>query len=73
MFEDPVFETTVDCPSVEDRFGIKEVRSCKVISGVWKVCEGCDYTIPSYPLQEGEYRNPAAWEANNPAKSLKLE
>ncbi|RXN03126.1 deoxynucleoside triphosphate triphosphohydrolase SAMHD1-like protein [Labeo rohita] len=72
-FEDPVYETTVDCLSVESKFGIKEVRSCRVINGVWKLYEGCDYAEPSYPLQEGEYRNPTSWGANNPAKSFKLE
>ncbi len=56
-FKVPVCETTVECPSVEKRFGIKEVRSCKVISGVWKLWKGCDYSGEYYLLKEGEYHN----------------
>ncbi len=56
-FEDPVCETTVECPSVEKWFGIKEIRSCKVISGVWKLFKGCDYSEKYYTLKEGEYHN----------------
>ncbi|XDV16818.1 hypothetical protein PO909_016352, partial [Leuciscus waleckii] len=39
-FEDPMHETTVDCSSVEDQFAMNAVHSCKVIGGVWKLCEG---------------------------------
>ncbi|XP_051741591.1 deoxynucleoside triphosphate triphosphohydrolase SAMHD1-like isoform X3 [Ctenopharyngodon idella] len=70
-FEDPMHEITVDCSSVEDQFGIKAVRSCKVVSGIWRLFEDPDYTKPHYLLKEGEYPNPAAWGATNPAQSLK--
>ncbi|XDV16811.1 hypothetical protein PO909_016347, partial [Leuciscus waleckii] len=70
-FEDPMHETTVDCSSVEDQFAMNAVHSCKVIGGVWKLYEGHDYNEPHYLLKEGEYPNPAAWNATNPAQSLK--
>ncbi len=64
-FEGPNFETTVDCPSL-DRYGLKEVRSCKVLSGIWDLYEGPDYAEPSYQLKEGEYPNPGSWCASDP-------
>ncbi|XP_016416987.1 deoxynucleoside triphosphate triphosphohydrolase SAMHD1-like [Sinocyclocheilus rhinocerous] len=71
-FEGPNFETTVDCPSLNS-CGINEVRSCKVLSGVWDLYEGPDYAKPSYQLQKGEYPNPEAWGNGNtaPAQSVK--
>ncbi|XP_059407404.1 deoxynucleoside triphosphate triphosphohydrolase SAMHD1-like [Carassius carassius] len=51
---------TGDCPSL-DSCDITEVRSCKVLSGVWDLYEGPHYREPSYRLQEAEYRNHEAW------------
>ncbi|KAK2909491.1 hypothetical protein Q8A67_005328 [Cirrhinus molitorella] len=41
---------TGDCPSL-DCCSITEVRSCRVLSGVWGLYEGSDYTEPRYQLQ----------------------
>uniref|UniRef100_A0A8C1EL10 Beta/gamma crystallin 'Greek key' domain-containing protein n=1 Tax=Cyprinus carpio carpio TaxID=630221 RepID=A0A8C1EL10_CYPCA len=64
-FKGPIFETTVDC-CLLDGCGINEVRSCKVLSGVWDLCEGPDYAEPRYQLQKGEYPNPGSWCASDP-------
>uniref|UniRef100_A0A8C1T5P6 Beta/gamma crystallin 'Greek key' domain-containing protein n=1 Tax=Cyprinus carpio TaxID=7962 RepID=A0A8C1T5P6_CYPCA len=72
-FEGRNFETTGDCPSL-DHCGITEVRSCKVLSGVWDLYEGPDYTEPRHSLQNLEYLNPEAWGASDntaPALSVK--
>ncbi|KAL0151837.1 hypothetical protein M9458_052838, partial [Cirrhinus mrigala] len=72
-FEGPVFETTVDWRSLHG-CGINEVRSCKVLSGVWDLYEGSDYTEPRWKLPVGEYCNPEAWSASDrtaPAHSVK--
>jgi len=71
-FEGPNFETTVDCPSV-DRYGLKEVRSCKVLSGIWDLYEGPDYIKPSYQLKEGEYPYPEPWGNGNNAPVLSVK
>uniref|UniRef100_A0A672LJC0 Beta/gamma crystallin 'Greek key' domain-containing protein n=2 Tax=Sinocyclocheilus grahami TaxID=75366 RepID=A0A672LJC0_SINGR len=71
-FESPTFETTVDCPSLNS-CGINEVRSCKVLSGVWDLYEGPDYAKPSYRLQKGEYPNPEAWGNGNTAPALSVK
>ncbi|XP_067260330.1 deoxynucleoside triphosphate triphosphohydrolase SAMHD1-like [Chanodichthys erythropterus] len=62
---------TEDCPSL-DCCGIDVVCSCKVNSGIWELYEGRDYNEPHYLLEEEQlYRNPAEWDATNPAQSLK--
>ncbi|XP_018951060.2 gamma-crystallin S-like [Cyprinus carpio] len=71
-FEGPNFETTVDHRSL-DGCGIKEVRSCKVLSGVWDLYEGPDYAEPRYQLQKGEYPNPEAWGNGNTAPVLSVK
>ncbi len=71
-FEGPNFETTVDCPSL-DRYGLKEVRSCKVLSGIWDLYEGRSYAEPSYQLKEGDYPNPGAWANGNNAPVLSVK
>ncbi|XP_039502783.1 uncharacterized protein LOC120458974 [Pimephales promelas] len=70
-FEEPMHVTTVDCLSVEDRFGMNAVRSCKVNKGVWKLYEGRGYTDPHYLLREGEYRDLVEIGGAKPAQSLK--
>ncbi|CAM4454681.1 unnamed protein product [Leuciscus chuanchicus] len=72
-FQGSMHETTVDCSSVENRFDIKGVHSCKVIRGVWKLYEGRDYGEPHYLLKEGEYRNPGKWDPQAKAPALSLE
>ncbi|KAL0153501.1 hypothetical protein M9458_051115, partial [Cirrhinus mrigala] len=71
-FEGPNFETTTDCRSLDD-YGIKEVRSCKVLSGVWDLYEGRDYNEPRYQLQKGEYPNLEAWSNGNTASALSFK
>ncbi|KAL1281481.1 hypothetical protein QQF64_000284, partial [Cirrhinus molitorella] len=68
-FEGLFHETTVHCPSVVKRFGIQGIQSCKVISGVWTLHEGSDYSGNHYQLKEGEYRKPESW---NNSKSTAL-
>ncbi|XP_026137198.1 uncharacterized protein LOC113114400 isoform X2 [Carassius auratus] len=47
---------TGDCPSL-DGCGITEVRSCKVLSGVWDLYKDPGYSGDHYLLEEGEYGN----------------
>ncbi|XP_067298513.1 deoxynucleoside triphosphate triphosphohydrolase SAMHD1-like [Pseudorasbora parva] len=72
-FQGSMHETTVGCRSVEDRFGIRAVHSCKVFSGVWKLYEGRDFSQTCHQLEEGVYPKPAMWgsQSNAPALSLK--
>ncbi|XP_039502793.1 uncharacterized protein LOC120458985 [Pimephales promelas] len=70
-FEEPMHVTTVDCPSVEDQFGMNGVRSCKVNKGACKLYEGRDYTDRHYLLSEGEYPNLVEIGAAKPVQSLK--
>ncbi|XP_052402820.1 uncharacterized protein LOC127949494 isoform X2 [Carassius gibelio] len=72
-FEEPMHETTVNRHSL-DGCGIKEVRSCKVLSGFWDLYEGPDYAESRYQLKVGEYPNPGSWCASDPtvpARSVK--
>lgn len=64
-FEERMYETTVDHRSL-DGCGINEVRSCKVLSGVWDLYEGSGYAEPSHKLSEGDYPNPGSWCASDP-------
>ncbi|XP_050956874.1 deoxynucleoside triphosphate triphosphohydrolase SAMHD1-like [Labeo rohita] len=67
---------TKDCASL-DVCGIKAIRSCKVLSGVWNLYECLNYSEPEYTLQpEKEYHNPTKWGALDrtaPALSLRHE
>uniref|UniRef100_A0A9J7X6H9 Beta/gamma crystallin 'Greek key' domain-containing protein n=1 Tax=Cyprinus carpio carpio TaxID=630221 RepID=A0A9J7X6H9_CYPCA len=47
---------TGNCPSL-DHCSITEVRSCKVIRGVWKLWKGRGYNGDDYLLKEGDYPN----------------
>ncbi|XP_052402723.1 uncharacterized protein LOC127949450 [Carassius gibelio] len=67
-FEGQIFETTVD-----HGCGIKEVRSCKVLSGLWDLYEGRDYAEPHYQLKVGEYPNPGSWGNGNTAPALSVK
>ncbi|XP_059411053.1 beta/gamma crystallin domain-containing protein 1-like [Carassius carassius] len=71
-FEGPIFETTVDLHSL-DGCGIKEVRSCKVLSGLWDLYEGPGYAVPRYQLKVGEYPNPGSWGNGNTAPALSVK
>ncbi|XP_051994005.1 uncharacterized protein LOC127651977 [Xyrauchen texanus] len=65
--------TSVDCRSLPDRFSTSEVRSCKVLRGVWKLYKETDYEGEHYQLEEGEYPNHQEWGADCPTvRSLKL-
>ncbi|XP_016428874.1 deoxynucleoside triphosphate triphosphohydrolase SAMHD1-like, partial [Sinocyclocheilus rhinocerous] len=64
---------TGDCPSLDD-CGIKEVQSCKVRRGFWKLYEGRDYNEAEYLLEpRKEYHSPTDWgsQSNASARSLK--
>ncbi|XP_073697903.1 uncharacterized protein [Garra rufa] len=67
---------TKDCASL-DCCGIKAIRSCKVLSGVWNLYDCRNYSEPEYTLQPGtEYHNPTKWGALDrtaPALSLRHE
>ncbi len=69
-FEGPMYEATADCPSL-NVCGLTEVRSCKVISGVWKLFKGLYYTEPSYQLKKREYRSLEVLGDTNTALSVK--
>uniref|UniRef100_A0A8C1LS65 Beta/gamma crystallin 'Greek key' domain-containing protein n=1 Tax=Cyprinus carpio TaxID=7962 RepID=A0A8C1LS65_CYPCA len=64
---------TGDCPSLDD-CGIKEVQSCKVRRGFWKLFEGHNYNEAEFLLEPGkEYHTPTEWGSlsNASARSLK--
>ncbi|XP_058638825.1 uncharacterized protein LOC131544542 isoform X1 [Onychostoma macrolepis] len=67
---------TKDCASL-DCCGIKAIRSCKVLSGVWNLYVCPNYSELEYTLQpEREFRNPTEWGALDrtaPALSLRHE
>ncbi|KAF4110131.1 hypothetical protein G5714_009383 [Onychostoma macrolepis] len=61
-YEGRVGESTVDCPSVENRFGMKDVLSSKVLSGSWMLCKGPNrddgfkLAKPEYPCRKWDFR-----------------
>ncbi|XP_016398944.1 uncharacterized protein LOC107732182 [Sinocyclocheilus rhinocerous] len=67
---------TKDCASL-DCCGIKAIRSCKVLSGVWNLYVCPNYSELEYTLQTGkENHNPTEWDALDrtaPALSLRHE
>ncbi|XP_050959764.1 uncharacterized protein LOC127161159 [Labeo rohita] len=70
LYDQPEFKGT-KCVITGDRLSldccsITEVRSCKVLSGVWDLYEGSDYAEPSYQLSEGLYPDPGSWCASDP-------
>uniref|UniRef100_A0A8C2CB87 Beta/gamma crystallin 'Greek key' domain-containing protein n=1 Tax=Cyprinus carpio TaxID=7962 RepID=A0A8C2CB87_CYPCA len=63
---------TGNCPSL-DRCSITEVRSCKVIRGVWKLWKGRGYNGDDYLLKVGEYPDLKALSIANPLLLLLLQ
>ncbi|MCI4378149.1 hypothetical protein PGIGA_G00212670 [Pangasianodon gigas] len=57
------FETTEDCPSIMERYRLREVHSCKVLNGYWVFYEHPNYRGRQYVLEKGEYRKPMDWGA----------
>ncbi|XP_048883530.1 crystallin, gamma S2 [Brienomyrus brachyistius] len=65
-FAGQVFECMEDCPSLQERFRIRELHSCKVLEGVWVFYEHPNYRGRQFLLEEGEYRKPVDWGAACP-------
>ncbi|KAK2850338.1 hypothetical protein Q7C36_009121 [Tachysurus vachellii] len=57
------FEATEDCPSILERYHLREVHSCKVLNGYWVFYEYPNYHGRQYILEKGEYRKPVDWGA----------
>lgn len=62
-FAGQTFEATEDCPSVLERYSLREVQSCKVLNGYWVFYEHPNYRGRQYVLEKGEYRKPVDWGA----------
>uniref|UniRef100_A0A8C7YCM6 Crystallin, gamma S1 n=1 Tax=Oryzias sinensis TaxID=183150 RepID=A0A8C7YCM6_9TELE len=56
-------EAAEDCPSIMDRFHLREINSCKVLDGSWVFYELANYRGLQYFVAKGEYRNPSEWGA----------
>uniref|UniRef100_A0A3P9H167 Crystallin, gamma S1 n=1 Tax=Oryzias latipes TaxID=8090 RepID=A0A3P9H167_ORYLA len=56
-------EASEDCPSILERFRLREVNSCKVLDGCWVLYEHANYRGRQYFLEKGEYRKPSDWGA----------
>ncbi|KAJ0070068.1 hypothetical protein NL108_002387 [Boleophthalmus pectinirostris] len=50
-----------DCPSVMDRFHIKDIFSCNVTDGNWLFYEDPNYSGRMYLIQPGEYKRFSEW------------
>ncbi|XP_033843159.2 gamma-crystallin B-like [Periophthalmus magnuspinnatus] len=50
-----------DCPSVLDRFHIKDIFSCNVTDGNWLFYEDTNYCGRMYLIQPGEYKRFSEW------------
>ena len=66
-FRGQAYETTEDCPSVQDKLRLREVYSCKVFDGWWVFYELPNYRGRQYFLEKGEYCKPSDWGAVSPA------
>ncbi|XP_073702105.1 crystallin, gamma S2 [Garra rufa] len=62
-FTGQAIESNEDCPSVLERFRLREVHSCKVLDGYWIFYEHPNYRGHQYFLEKGNYRKPVDWGA----------
>uniref|UniRef100_A0A8C5HNL9 Beta/gamma crystallin 'Greek key' domain-containing protein n=1 Tax=Gouania willdenowi TaxID=441366 RepID=A0A8C5HNL9_GOUWI len=62
-FSGQSLEVMEDCPSLPQKFGWKEVNSCKVSEGKWILYENPNYRGRQYFLEKGEYRTAGDWGA----------
>lgn len=62
-FAGQAYDASDDCPSVPERFHLREVHSCKVVEGFWVFYEHPNYRGRQYFLEKGDYRKPADWGA----------
>ncbi|XP_023661475.1 crystallin, gamma S2 isoform X3 [Paramormyrops kingsleyae] len=65
-FAGHVFESMEDCPSLQERFRIREFQSCKVLEGVWVFYEHPNYRGRQFLLEKGQYRKSLDWGAACP-------
>ncbi|XP_066520923.1 gamma-crystallin M2-like [Hoplias malabaricus] len=65
-FVGQMMEFSDDSPSLLDRFGFREVHSCKVMDGAWVFFEQANYRGRQYLLERGEYRRFSEWGAMHP-------
>lgn len=62
-FAGQAYDANEDCPSVPERFHLREVHSCKVVEGFWVFYEHPNYRGRQYFLEKGDYRKPVDWGA----------
>uniref|UniRef100_A0A672TFL7 Beta-crystallin S-like n=1 Tax=Sinocyclocheilus grahami TaxID=75366 RepID=A0A672TFL7_SINGR len=62
-FTGQAIESIEDCPSVLERFRLREIHSCKVLDGYWIFYEHPNYRGHQYFLEKGNYRKPLEWGA----------
>lgn len=57
------YEATEDCPSVPERYRLREVHSAKVVDGYWVFYEHPNYRGRMFYLEKGDYHKYADWGA----------
>ncbi|KAJ8415075.1 hypothetical protein AAFF_G00007730 [Aldrovandia affinis] len=62
-FQGQMMEFSDDCESVQDRFRIRDIYSCKVMEGYWTFYEHPNYRGRQYFMRPGEYRKFSDWGA----------
>ena len=58
-----IAELSEDCPCIQDRFRLSEVRSLHVLEGCWVLYEMPNYRGRQYLLRPGDYRRYHEWGA----------
>uniref|UniRef100_A0A8D0HUH3 Crystallin gamma S n=1 Tax=Sphenodon punctatus TaxID=8508 RepID=A0A8D0HUH3_SPHPU len=65
-FGGQMYESKEDCPSVMEKFHVREIHSCKVLEGVWVFYEHPNFRGRQYVLEKREYSKPVEWGAVSP-------